>query len=70
MKTNEQLAHTVAEVGELLPDDMTLAQLASVLMTVTHAYLAPEDVPDFFDKLAEVSEKHMERTKNFVATEH
>jgi hypothetical protein len=66
----EELANTVAEVGELLPNEMTTTQLASVIMTVTHAYLAPEDVPAFFDKLAEVSEKNMESTKSFVATKH
>jgi|AKVG01.1.fsa_nt_gi hypothetical protein len=66
----EELAKTVAEVGELLPNHMTIAQLASVIMTLTHAYIRPEDVPEFFDKLAEVSEKHMESTKSFVATKH
>jgi len=53
----EELAKIVEEIGELLPKSMTQGQLISFVLTVLHAYLDFDDVPELLRKTATMLEE-------------
>ena len=53
----EEFAKIVEEIGEMLPKSMPQGQLISFVLTVLHAYLEHEEVPELLRKLATALEE-------------